>query len=35
MKNTVWENIIKNGVIGLLLIPGYINIGLIVVSVDD
>ncbi len=26
MKNTVWENIIKNGVIGLLLIPGYISI---------
>lgn len=26
MKNTVRENIVKNGVVGLLLIPGYISI---------
>lgn len=26
MKNTVRENLIKNGVVGLLLIPGYISI---------
>ncbi len=26
MENTVRENIIKNGVVGLLLIPGYISI---------